>query len=267
MLLVSFLSKRASNLFLFCLSICYLLGDIVKQDSAQAAHWFRRASENGDADAMMILSGMHFEGHGVTKDLEEALRWCDESANVGGEDDETHDRREKILEEAHKIFDADAREQHEMLATGWSLKLAKVATPVSDLNPVRARVAGDNLLHVACRKRAYDSIALLFEHPQFDVLVSEKNAEGELPCDVVSDDDEHADDVRALLGWSRSARVACLMMCWERSRLSQPEPLGSLPVEIVQIVGQAVLSPFESSGFDDFPRLLTWLRQSWRSTS
>jgi TPR repeat protein len=50
-------------------------GEGVAQDKAEAAIWFRRASEAGDASAMVNLAIMLAAGSGVAKDKALAVTW------------------------------------------------------------------------------------------------------------------------------------------------------------------------------------------------
>jgi hypothetical protein len=53
----------------------YMVGECIKQDDVQAAHWFRLAAEGGLAGAQVTLASLYEQGRGVEKDLEEAKRW------------------------------------------------------------------------------------------------------------------------------------------------------------------------------------------------
>ena len=49
----------------------------------QAAEWYRRAAEQGFAEAQFNLAGLHAAGEGVPKDAVEAVRWYREAAGLG----------------------------------------------------------------------------------------------------------------------------------------------------------------------------------------
>jgi uncharacterized protein len=53
----------------------YLTGRGVAKDLVQAARWYRRAAEQGDPRAQMMLAYMYFAGAGVPKDLHQAFAW------------------------------------------------------------------------------------------------------------------------------------------------------------------------------------------------
>ena len=53
------------------------------RDFAEAANWYRRAAEHGDAAGQYSLAVMYLIGSGVPKDDAEALKWYRESAAQG----------------------------------------------------------------------------------------------------------------------------------------------------------------------------------------
>ena len=59
------------------------LGRGVPQDYAQAASWFRKAAEQGLADAQSILGSMSERGWGVPQDYAEAASWFRKAAEQG----------------------------------------------------------------------------------------------------------------------------------------------------------------------------------------
>jgi TPR repeat protein len=66
-----------------------LLGELynqglgVRQDSLEAARWYRLAAERGDAHAMASLGLMTADGRGVTKDTAAARTWFEKAAGLG----------------------------------------------------------------------------------------------------------------------------------------------------------------------------------------
>jgi TPR repeat protein len=54
--------------------------------SSNAAKWYRKAAEQGDADAQFNLGDMSNTGEGVTKDRSEARKWYRKAANQGQAD-------------------------------------------------------------------------------------------------------------------------------------------------------------------------------------
>jgi len=59
----------------------YNCGRGVPQDDKQAAFWFRKAAEGGDADGQFMLAAMYLEGEGVPHDPEQAILWFRKSAD------------------------------------------------------------------------------------------------------------------------------------------------------------------------------------------
>ena len=53
------------------------------RDGAQAAMWFRRAAEQGLADAQFNLALILLQGDGVPRDPTEAMVWCRRAAEQG----------------------------------------------------------------------------------------------------------------------------------------------------------------------------------------
>ena len=50
------------------LGFCYCEGEGVSQDYTQAVYWLRKAAEQGNADAQFLLEGCYCYGEGVTRD-------------------------------------------------------------------------------------------------------------------------------------------------------------------------------------------------------
>ena len=62
----------------------------IQQDDARALHFLRLAAESGHPDAMFDL-GMRYEnGHGVTLNIQTALRWINRAADAGHEKAKRH---------------------------------------------------------------------------------------------------------------------------------------------------------------------------------
>ena len=53
------------------------------KDYAEAVRWYRKAAEQGEADAQSRLGTCYFNGYGVTEDHAEALRWFRKAAEQG----------------------------------------------------------------------------------------------------------------------------------------------------------------------------------------
>ena len=67
----------------FRLGVMYDNGYGVPQDYAEAARWYRRAAEQGNAVAQFILGVICRNGRGVPQDYTEALRWYRRAAEQG----------------------------------------------------------------------------------------------------------------------------------------------------------------------------------------
>src|ERR1700683_4805015 len=55
--------------------LMYLTGRGVKQSSADALNWFRKAADQGNAKAQCDIGFLYSSGTGVKWDLAEALKW------------------------------------------------------------------------------------------------------------------------------------------------------------------------------------------------
>src|ERR1039458_9634347 len=64
----------------------YFLGEDVSQDYSQAAFWFRKAADQGNAHAQLFLGLLYSEGWGVAQDFEEAAIWYRKAADEGNAD-------------------------------------------------------------------------------------------------------------------------------------------------------------------------------------
>ncbi len=63
----------------------YLNGDGIPKNEAEAAKWYRKAAEHGDATAQHILGIMYEDGIGVSKDDKMAIKWYDAAVKQGNE--------------------------------------------------------------------------------------------------------------------------------------------------------------------------------------
>ena len=61
----------------------YAEGEGVEQDYTEAAKWFRKAAEQGDAVAQYTLGIMYSEGEGVSQDYKKAVKWFRKAAEQG----------------------------------------------------------------------------------------------------------------------------------------------------------------------------------------
>ena len=58
----------------------------MQQNSGEAAKWYRRAAEQGDAEAQKRLALLYLQGRGVAKDPREAEKWYRKPAGQGDPD-------------------------------------------------------------------------------------------------------------------------------------------------------------------------------------
>ena len=65
----------------------YATGQGVPQDSAEAAAWFRKVADQGDALAQSSLGFMYYTGRGIPQDYVEAHKWANLAAERATGDD------------------------------------------------------------------------------------------------------------------------------------------------------------------------------------
>jgi TPR repeat protein len=70
----------------FNLGKCYDNGDGVEKDAREAIKWHRKAAEQGYAAAQCNLGLMYDNGRGVKQDESEAVKWYRKAAAQGDED-------------------------------------------------------------------------------------------------------------------------------------------------------------------------------------
>ena len=67
----------------FNLGVAYLFGNGVPRDYGQAAEWFRKAADQGYASAQYKLGRMYVNGDGVARDYGQAASWYRKAADQG----------------------------------------------------------------------------------------------------------------------------------------------------------------------------------------
>lgn len=65
------------------LGVCYENGWGVPKDFNQAAAWYRKAADRGNAPAQCNLGAAYFMGRGVPKDPAQAETWLRKAADQG----------------------------------------------------------------------------------------------------------------------------------------------------------------------------------------
>ena len=70
----------------YALGKCYYEGEGVTKDYAEAVKWYRKAAEQGHVHAQCVLGESYFDGHGVTTNYTEAEKWFRKAAEQGDTD-------------------------------------------------------------------------------------------------------------------------------------------------------------------------------------
>ncbi len=65
------------------LGVSHDKGKGVEQDPKEALQRFRKAADQGDAQAQYKLGLMYYNGEGIEKDPKEAVEWFRKAANQG----------------------------------------------------------------------------------------------------------------------------------------------------------------------------------------
>ena len=113
----------------------YLDGRGVKQDYAQAAQWYRKAADQGNARAQYNLGTLYEAGNGVEKDVDKAVEWFRKAAKQG----------EPGRGEANRADRKDAESRSEVV-TGSSVPVASSGWSF----PVRQPITGAALPEPRC---------------------------------------------------------------------------------------------------------------------
>jgi len=116
----------------------YARGAGVAQDDKEAASWFRKAAEAGNADAMLQLGQMCEEGRGVPIDLQQAAAWYRKAADTGSyEGWIAMEQLERLYEEGRGV-PKDPRQ-----AAAWHEKAASTPLALHRQTVKRLRPADD----------------------------------------------------------------------------------------------------------------------------
>ena len=79
---------------------CYNLGTGVTKDYTQAVYWFRKAAEQGHAEAQFQLGLCYSDGNGVERDKNTALYWYEKA--VKNEDKSLKESSKTLVESVIK---------------------------------------------------------------------------------------------------------------------------------------------------------------------
>jgi TPR repeat protein len=118
-------ADQGSALAQYLLGALYQLGEVLPQDHAEAAKWFRRAADQGLAVAQFALGGMYAVGHGVPEDIVHAHKWLNlaaaRAAQIAGAQKLMRDAQEMRGELTRKMS-ARQIDEAEYLAREWKPK-------------------------------------------------------------------------------------------------------------------------------------------------
>ena len=98
----------------------YNEGQGVPQDYAEAANWYRRAAEQGDAPPQFLLGLMYEKGRGVPQDFIQAHMWLNLAASRSS--GETRDEAAKIRDFLAARMTPDQIAEAQRLAREWKPK-------------------------------------------------------------------------------------------------------------------------------------------------
>ena len=91
----------------------YREGRGVKQDDREAVRWYRKAAEQGYANAQALLGVMYVIGQGATQDYVQAHKWFNIASALG------YKAAKKLREEAEKKMTAQQIAEAQREATKW----------------------------------------------------------------------------------------------------------------------------------------------------
>jgi TPR repeat protein len=92
----------------------YITGAVVLKDTSQAAGWYHKAAEQGNANAQFILGVMYEAGTGVPEDYVQAAKWLYLAKANGAKEKLDEDIQSIELKMSHQQI-----EQAQALATEW----------------------------------------------------------------------------------------------------------------------------------------------------
>ncbi len=65
------------------LGVCYYYGYGVSKNLEEAIKWFRKAAKQGCVEAQSVLGSCYYNGYGIPQDLEKAVKWFSKAAEQG----------------------------------------------------------------------------------------------------------------------------------------------------------------------------------------
>ena len=78
------------------LGVCYNNGHGITQDYKQAVRWYRKAAEQGHARAQHNLGASYVNGEGVLEDYVQAYKWFNIASTNGLEEGSLNSKRERF---------------------------------------------------------------------------------------------------------------------------------------------------------------------------
>jgi hypothetical protein len=87
----------------------YYNGDGVKQDFTAAMEWFKKAADQGNAEAQCKIGSMYENGDGVPRDYAEAVKWYRKAADQGNAEAEKNIERLRQKINARKEMRKDLK--------------------------------------------------------------------------------------------------------------------------------------------------------------
>jgi hypothetical protein len=119
------------------MGVAFASGQGVEKDMTEAAKWFRKAAEQGSAEAELTLGLCYDHGDGVMKNSEESVRWLQKAALQDnaeaqcslGVDYTTADGVAKDLVQADKWFSLAAAKGHKVAGENLTASEALMTGP------------------------------------------------------------------------------------------------------------------------------------------
>jgi uncharacterized protein len=65
------------------LGVCYAYGESVEQNYVESVKWFRKAADQGYANAQAVVGSSYYNGTGVERNYAEAVKWYRKAAEQG----------------------------------------------------------------------------------------------------------------------------------------------------------------------------------------
>ncbi|MCF7686947.1 MAG: lipase maturation factor family protein [Cephaloticoccus sp.] len=141
------------------LGFLYISGEEgVTRDGAEAAKWFRRAAELGQASAQFNLALILAQGDGVPKDVAQAMQWCRRAAEQGLADAQDQLGIMYLSGEGVPRNETEALVWFEVAArSGHAAALSHRTIAISHMSPAVVRLAQtraeDILAEISARKQ------------------------------------------------------------------------------------------------------------------